>query len=93
MLGAPKMQTMERWLSSAAHRRPVKIPDAALIRISQIMLIEQRLKKALPDEADQAAWIRSKNKALDGHMPLMLMCHTAQSLARVKSAIEKARYH
>ncbi|MCB1354901.1 MAG: DUF2384 domain-containing protein [Rhodobacteraceae bacterium] len=57
------------------------------------MLIEQRIKKALPDPRGQGAWIRATNKALDGHEPLLLMSQTPQSLSRVSKVLESERYN
>lgn len=88
ILGGPTPMTLAAWERAARMRERVRVPDAVLIRIQLLLQIRCAVKKPMPDPDDQAAWLRVRNRELDGRPPLDWLCESSHGLARVRDQVE-----
>jgi hypothetical protein len=89
LLGGPKPLTLRAWLDAARLRQRVRVPDAVLIRITVLIQLRIALRRALPDPDDQARWLRTARRDLDGRAPLQLMCESSHAMARLRDLVEQ----
>lgn len=88
LLGGPTPLTLLGWEDDARMRRRVRVPDAVLIRIQLLLQIRIGLKRPLPDPADQAMWLRARNRDLDGRPPIEVMRESSHGLARTRDVVD-----
>jgi hypothetical protein len=87
LLGGPTPMTLAAWERAARVRERVRVPDAVLSRIQLLLQIRCAVKKSMPDPDDQAAWLRVRNREIDGRPPLDWMCESSEDLARVRDQV------
>jgi len=91
LLGGPTPLTLQVWEEDARMRRRVRVPDAVLIRIQLLLQLRTALKQHTPDPDRQAAWLRARNRDLDGRPPLEVMRESSHGLARVRDLAGRTR--
>ena len=88
LLGGPTPRTLTEWLRAARMRERVWVPDAVIIRVQMLLQIRCGIKIPMPDPADQTAWLRARNRELDGRSPIDLLVESSHSMARVRDFVD-----
>lgn len=84
LLGGPTPLTLHGWEDDARMRRRLRVPDAVLIRVQLLLQLRTALKQHTPDPDRQAAWLRARNRDLDGRPPLDVMRESSHGMAAVR---------
>ena len=87
LLGGPTPRTLAEWLRAAKMRERVRVPDAVLIGMQLLLQIRCGIKRPMPDATDQTAWLRCRNRDLDGRRPLEGMTESSHGTACVRDLV------
>lgn len=88
LLGGPTPPTLREWLRAAKMRERIRVPDGVLIRIQVLLQIRIGLKRLMPEPAEQAMWLRGKNRDLGGRRPLEAMVASSHDMAEVRDLVD-----